>query len=98
MNKQEFMNRVHKWNPEVKEPTAIEYDSIEYVYTWHPSIDSVKGKDQIAYIYVNFGMRVIYDMMNTAQEAERLENEMHKAFAVYEEARKKYLELNKKSF
>ena len=98
MNKQEFMSRVNKWNPEVKEPTAIEYENIEYVYTWHPSIDSVKGKDQIAYLYVNFGMRVIYDMITTAHLAEEAEAEMNKAYAIYLEAKNKYLELSKKSF
>ena len=96
MNKQEFMTRVNKLNPVAKEPTADEYYNIEYVYTWHPSIDQVNGKDQIAYLYVNLGMRVIYDMIPTAQLAEEAEAEMNKAYAIYLEAKNKYLELSKK--
>lgn len=54
-------------------PTTDEMKLIEYVYMYHPSISNVDGKDQIAYLYVHFGMRIIRDMRNTAHAMENYE-------------------------
>ena len=50
-----------------------DWDIINVVYTFHPSISETEGKKQIAYLYSNFGMRVIRDMVTTARRAEYLE-------------------------
>lgn len=60
------------------EVTVEEYAQIEYVYTWHPLIPEVGGKQKIADIYNLGGMMLIKDMLETARKAERLEN--HKAY------------------
>lgn len=46
---------------------------IDYVYMYHPSISNIDGKNQIAYLYVHFGMRLIRDMRNTAHVMEDYE-------------------------
>lgn len=72
MTKQEFASRTNR-------PfTTEEYEKIEKVYMFHPCIDPVKGKDQIASLYETFGMRIILDMLPTAEEAEKLEREIRK--------------------
>lgn len=50
-----------------------EWDIINVVYTFHPSISETEGKRQIAYLYSNFGMRLIRDMEATARRAAYLE-------------------------
>lgn len=54
--------------------TSEDYETIEYVYTWHPSITDQNGKREIATIYKIGGMRIIRDMVRSARDAERLEN------------------------
>ena len=56
-----------------------DYTDIEYVYTWHPAISETKGKEQIAWLYVNFGMCVISDMYETASLNEDLDDELKEA-------------------
>lgn len=57
----------------VKKPTAGEYDIINSVYNYHPSINqSSSGKDQIAMLYSTFGMRIICDMHETAKRSEKI--------------------------
>ena len=51
-----------------------EYKKIEFVYTWHPSISETQGKDQIAMLVATFGMRIIEDMLPTAEKAKELED------------------------
>lgn len=70
MTKQEFESRATRGF------TDTEYKIIEKVYTFHPSVDPVKGKDQIADLFSIFGMRVILDMLPTAEKAEKLEAEI----------------------
>lgn len=69
MNKQEFEQRINE------RITDNDYEIIEYIYTFHPSIDNELGKEQIATIYKIGGMRVIRDMVQTAKLAERIYNE-----------------------
>lgn len=64
MTRQEFEERT------VITVTDEEWSKIQFVYTWHPSIDEVKGKDQIAMLVDTFGIRIIEDMLPTAQRAE----------------------------
>lgn len=71
----EFVNRL----PEgIRRPNNSEYKAIEHVYASHPSISSSghEGQEQIARLYSEFGMRIIYDMLPTAKEAEHLRTEL----------------------
>ena len=90
MNKMEFNAKVKAITGE--EPIVSEnaWTQIQYVYTWHPCIDPVKGKEQIAYLYSEFGMRIIQDMIITANNAEEYEKEMNKAKAAYDTAKERY--------
>lgn len=54
-------------------PTDDEMKLIDYVYMYYPSISDIAGKQQIAYLYVIFGMRLIRDMRNTAHAMEDYE-------------------------
>lgn len=70
MTKQEFEELYGK------EVGKTQYDVIEEVYTFHPIIKNVGGKEQIATLYKMGGMRLMYDMLPTAREAKRFENEL----------------------
>lgn len=75
MMKPEFIERVRKINGGLYPNfTNEDWEIIEKVYNYHPSINEVTGKEQIAYLYFHFGMRVIKDMYDTADEAEKLEH------------------------
>ena len=71
----EFVNRLPD---DTRKPTDSEYKDIEYVYAFHPSIGGSghEGQEQIARLYSEFGMRIIRDMLPTANEAERLNTEL----------------------
>lgn len=57
----------------MKKPTVGEYDIINLVYDYHPSISQGSdGKDQIAMLYSTFGMRIICDMHETAKRSEEI--------------------------
>ena len=45
---------------------------IKQVYTWHPAIDNVKGKQQMAVLYKEFGMSLINNLLETALMNERI--------------------------
>lgn len=55
------------------EVTRDDYEIIELVYTYHPSIGPCNGKVQIANIFnLKGGMRIIKDMVATAKIAQSL--------------------------
>lgn len=56
MSKEEFEKLIGK------EIGKEDYDIIETVYTWHPSIPEVGGKEVIAKLYEVGGMEVMKDM------------------------------------
>lgn len=89
MTKQEFEERIGATI------STQQYDLIEEVYTFHPSISNVDGKDEIAKIYTMFGMRLIYDMLPTAKEAKRIENEIAEHRSKVEELQRMYNELKR---
>lgn len=72
---QEFVNRLPDGT---RHPTNSEYEEIELVYASHPSISGSghEGQEQIARLYSEFGMRIIYDMFPTAKKVERLRTEL----------------------
>lgn len=66
MMKHEFESRIGA------EVSPEEYAIIEHVYTWHPSIPNVGGKDLLAQLYKLGGMTVIMDMDGSATIAESI--------------------------
>ncbi|MBP5782424.1 MAG: hypothetical protein J6W04_02680 [Bacteroidales bacterium] len=52
---------------------AEDYRVIDYVYTWHPAINNVDGKQQIADLYKIGGMAVIKGMVPATRRAEDIE-------------------------
>lgn len=56
-----------------------EYSTIEYVYTWYPTISETEGKAQIAKLYTDFGMPLIEDMVERAGKMEKLDKELRVA-------------------
>jgi len=77
MTREEFVNKARQicdsTGIKFSSPTTDEMKLIDYVYMYHPSISNIDGKDQIAYLYVHFGMRLIRDMRNTAHVMEDYE-------------------------
>lgn len=69
-------------------PTEKEYKVIEHVYTFHPSISETEGKQQVAYLYENFGMSIFRDMEARADYMRAKEGELQKAIAEVEWIRK----------
>lgn len=59
-------------------PNIEEMRLIDYVYMYHPCISNTKGKGQIAYLYMHFGMRLIRDMESTARVMENYEIKQRK--------------------
>ncbi|MGN0598684.1 MAG: hypothetical protein ACI4JK_02215 [Oscillospiraceae bacterium] len=75
MTKHEFLTNL----PEgARAPSEKEYELIDFVYNYHPSIHPVEGKKQIAMLYNTFGMRIILDMQETAKRAQEISNEIRK--------------------
>ncbi len=89
MTKQEFEERAGG------EVSASQYAIIEEVYTYHPCIKNVEGKEQVATLYKFFGMRLIYDMLPTAREAKRLDLELRRARGLVKQLESEYEELKK---
>lgn len=91
----EFLNRLPE---DTRKPNADEYEVIEYVYACHPSISGSghEGQEQIARLYSEFGMRIIYDMFPTAKKVERLRTELISARNTVEQLTKELKELSMK--
>ncbi len=75
MTDTEFLSRLPEgtWKP-----TDKEFEAIQFVYNYHPSIHPSEGKNQIAMLYSTFGMRIIADMYATAKRAQEIEDERRK--------------------
>jgi hypothetical protein len=80
----------HEFEDRIKATVSVEdYEVIEKVYTFHPIIDETDGKDHIAKLYKLGGMALINDMVPRAQEAQKLEDEIHHFRREVEEANRK---------
>lgn len=84
MTKQEFTDLT------IRAFTDTEYEKIEIVYTFHPSISETEGKKQIASIYETFGIRVITDMLPTANKAREYEEQITKKRHELEELQEEF--------
>lgn len=89
MTKQEFEKRIGA------EISQKDYSIVEHVYTWHPSINEVEGKEQIAELYKSFGMPIIKNMMEAANYAETLDRAMEQAQRQVEELGKRIIRVAK---
>lgn len=54
-----------------------DYEAVENVYMYHPAIDDIRGKEQIVYLYKEFGMTVIKDMEKRALQYKRTINSIN---------------------
>ena len=70
-----------------------DYNVIETVYIWHPSISEVSGKDQISSIYRQFGMPVIHDMLETATYAKELDAQRRQLMRCVDEIDQRFCKL-----
>ena len=84
MNKQEFEKLVKKEIPQ------YEYDVVEMVYTWHPSIANVGGKDTIAKLYLAMGFKFLVGMYPAAEALRDLDIARVKLVGKHEDASKWY--------
>lgn len=81
MQRAEFDNECEKINDNY-DPFLVTdemYSKIEYVYTWYPTISEVTGKQQIAWLYLNFGFSIIQDMYQRAAEVAKLDKRIAEA-------------------
>lgn len=88
MLKEEFEERVGR------AVTAQEFNIINEVYVFHPSISDTEGKDQMAELYNRFGFMLILDMYPTAKKAEEYYNrrlDLRAQMAQLEEEEKDYM-------
>ena len=83
MMKHEFEERV---GGEISDQN---YEIIETVYTWHPAINEVGGKDQIAALYETGGMPLIKSMLEAANIMMDLDKERRQAMRRMEEIRRR---------
>lgn len=92
MTDTEFYSRL----PEgTRKPNNSDYELIQFVYDYHPAIDGVKGKDQIARLYSEFGMRIIHDMFDTAKRAQEIHDERRRLKHRIEELDEEYSALKR---
>lgn len=76
MTREEFKERLEKIPSKYHSFSTDDYILIEYVYTWHPAIDNMTGKDQIAGIYALGGIMLIRDMYARAKKAEEADRKI----------------------
>lgn len=83
MMKHEFEKRV---GVEISDQS---YKIIETVYNWHPAINEVGGKDQIAALYDTGGMPLIKSMLEVSHIMMELERERQQAMRHMEEIKRR---------
>lgn len=62
-----------------KSVTPDEYNLIEFIYQWHPSISDNNGKEQIISLYSIGGLRLIRDMKPVAELNHQIQKEIDEA-------------------
>lgn len=71
MLRSEFENLI-----ETRKPTDAEYEMIETVYMYHPVIDDVHGKMQVAQLWDTVGVTVFEDMLPRAEACKVIDNKI----------------------
>lgn len=82
MTKQEFVGLLPDG---ARAPSDEEFAVIDLVYMYHPSISDIQGKYEIMSLYVLFGIRIIYDMKETALKAKAIEDKRRELQAELEQ-------------
>lgn len=82
MNKQEFIEELKRFDGTEEQVEQIEgrsgaslWTKVETVYNFHPAIDEVKGKRQIAKLVATAGYGIIEAMLPSAEAAKDLDDE-----------------------
>lgn len=70
MMKTEFEDLIHG------SVTDEEYELIETVYMWHPAIRTTSGKEEVAELYLSFGMVIFKDMYARAMKLKEIDEEI----------------------
>lgn len=81
MTKQEFEQRIGA------QISRQDYNVVEKVYMWHPSIPNAGGKDKIAELYKLGGMTLMQDMFARAQQIEQKDSDLRREYATLREKR-----------
>ena len=79
MTKCEFEAKLSELEPIQRTVSDDDYNLIEYIYTFHPSISETEGKRQVALLYHEFGILIFKDMKETANRNRSLEVEIGRA-------------------
>ena len=88
MSKEEFRDIV---GLEVSEE---DYAIIEKVYLFHPAVNEVSGKEEVAELYKSYGMVVFYDMLPRAERNRELERQLRQAQAEADRIKQEMEELH----
>lgn len=82
MMRHEFENHVKEFaakndmsgkaDMQLQKMSTADYQIVELVYTYHPAIPNVRGKERIAALFTLGGMIVMYDMLPRAEVARDL--------------------------
>lgn len=70
MTKSEFENLIHGY------VTDEEYELIETVYMWYPAIRNTSGKEEVAELYISFGLIIFKDMFRRAMKLKEIDEEI----------------------
>ncbi len=94
MTKQEFETKITLLGSE-KPVSEDEFKIINFVYTFHPAISETEGKEQVAWLFINLGMRVFNDMTETAKRAEEIETQLNSLKGEMESYKAEYSQLKR---
>ena len=93
MLREEFNKKLQEIGYIGEFPSFDDYKTIEYVYTYHPSISETDGKYEIAMIYKLGGMTLIEDMRPRAVLYQQADDEVTRLRLMLLEATEKRDEL-----
>ena len=92
MTREEFEREVAALNGSTDNLTAEDYQTIEFVYNFHPAVPE---KSDIAAVYaLKHGMSIIRDMVPTAKKAQELDSQMMELIRQRSEINRQIEELN----
>lgn len=85
MNREEFLKECRNYKNQVANLcnedvyiTEEQYEIIKHVYMWYPGLSKIEGKQQVAALYMHFGISIFNDMYDRAEKAMMLNQEAEK--------------------
>lgn len=81
MMKDEFCKQVEAVTGSIPLISDNDYELIEYVYNFYPTISETDGKKQIAMLFSVGGMALIHDMLPRSKRVHELENRIHRCMS-----------------